>query len=112
MTLFDCFKNFSSRNFIAIRGFSDGGVRNQSDWENGGYAACGWVLEAAFGFHASTGLLWVPLIHGHAYLGRGFTSFEAELAGVDGLVQTLLFVFSVPGRCGDASVWFHTHLIN
>ena len=99
-------------NLLALRGFSDGGVRHQSMWYSEGSAACGWVVQGGFSMNSESQIQWTTLAYGSIFLVSGITSFEAELAGVEGLTQTLLFLFLVPGRCGDASSWFHNHLLN
>ena len=100
------------KNFIAIRGFSDGGARNQSDWETDGVASCGWLVEAALSFSAGAGLCWLPVLRGCIWLGVGYNSFAAELAGAEALVYSLLWIFGIADpNCWVASI-FDNHLTN
>ena len=46
--------------------------------------------------------------HGYVFLGEGVNSFEAELAGAEGLVQSLLHILGAPGTCGDAALCIHS----
>ena len=90
---------------LCVRGFSDGGVRNQADWRTLGLAACGWVLQFGFSFDSSSKVCWTTVAYGAVLLGSSTNSFEAELAGVQGLVQSLLHCFELPGECGHAKCW-------
>ena len=49
---------------------------------------------------------------GHVYLGRGFTSFEAELAGVEAVVHGLLLLLC-DDCCFDSPVveWYNRYLL-
>ena len=57
-------------------------------------------------FNSDSGIQWTTIAYGSVHLGSGVSSFGAEFAGVEGLAQTLLFLFSQPGKCGDAPTGF------
>ena len=69
-------------------------------------ASCGWVLEVAYSFAPHGALEWHPLVHGFAFLGTGFNSFQAELAGAEALVCGLLLAFDTPFSGGMARQWY------
>ena len=101
----------SVQSVLAFRGSSDGGVRDQSSWTLTGKAACGWVVEGGFVCNPSGVIQWTPLMYGRVYLGLGFNSFDAELSGVEGLVQGLCHLLGAPSLNGQVHAWFHDHLI-
>ena len=90
---------------LCVRGFSDGGVRNQADWRALGFAACGWVLQFGFSIDSSSKVNWTTVAYGAVLLGSEMNSFDAKLAGVQRLVQSLLHCFQLPGDCGPAKSW-------
>ena len=85
------------QNFVAFRGFYDGGVRDQAHWSTNGAAACGWLVEGGGSFVTDSVVQWRPLATGSILLEPGISSFEAELAGAEGLVHCLAHLFSLPG---------------
>ena len=88
------------------------GVRKQSEWDTNGMAACGWILEGAVSTDTKAGLQWVPLLHGCVFLGGGLSSFEAELAGVEGLASGIAYLNSLPLIVGSPQQWFASHVID
>eukprot|EP00746_Dinoflagellata_sp_MGD_P027526 gnl/MRDRNA2_/MRDRNA2_164989_c0_seq1.p1 gnl/MRDRNA2_/MRDRNA2_164989_c0~~gnl/MRDRNA2_/MRDRNA2_164989_c0_seq1.p1 ORF type:complete len:149 (-),score=11.43 gnl/MRDRNA2_/MRDRNA2_164989_c0_seq1:49-495(-) len=84
--------------FICFRGFSDGGVRGQSDWNATGVGACGWVLQGGT-FDENIKVSWSTIAYGGVFLGHSVTSFDAELSGVEGLAFTLLYMFGLSEEC-------------
>ena len=96
--------------FHVFRGFSDGGVRDQANWSTNGVVACGWLIEGGLLFQTNMVVQWQPFIRGSILLGSGLTSFEAELAGAEGLVHRLAFLFSCPGLDGPTCNWFSSIL--
>ena len=55
----------------------------------------------------SSTVCWSAVATGAILLGPEVNSFDAELAGAQGLVQSLLHCLSIPGECGQARDWIH-----
>ena len=53
---------------------------------------------------------WRRLMIGSVLLEPGLTSFEAELAGTEGLVHGLAYLFSCPALAGPTHGWFFSLL--
>ena len=49
-------------------------------------------------------------MYGCVDLGFGFNSFDAELSGVEGLVQGFCDLLSTPSLDGLVQNWFHNYL--
>ena len=95
--------------FIALRGFSDGGVQNQSRWNTDGKAASGWFLQGGK-LDGEGNLVWLNFLEGYVYLGAGIASFEAELIGVLCLVESLFYVFSLDSKCSKTQTYYRQYI--
>lgn len=95
---------------LAIRGFSDGGVRDQVNFASNGVAACGWVIEIGFSHNLNSVVQWQQVMSGSILLKPGISSFEAELAGAEGLAHGLAHLLSTPGLSGPTEHWFSSFL--
>ena len=101
--------NLSS--LLTLRGFSEGGVRDQSSWSTKGKAACGWVIQGGFPFKTDGTFNWETLMYGQIFLGAGFNSFDAEMTGAEAVVYGTLLLLSLHDNfhCPVAE-WFNTLL--
>eukprot|EP00746_Dinoflagellata_sp_MGD_P083248 gnl/MRDRNA2_/MRDRNA2_33155_c0_seq1.p1 gnl/MRDRNA2_/MRDRNA2_33155_c0~~gnl/MRDRNA2_/MRDRNA2_33155_c0_seq1.p1 ORF type:complete len:107 (+),score=18.20 gnl/MRDRNA2_/MRDRNA2_33155_c0_seq1:337-657(+) len=62
-------------------------------------------LQGGYQFGPASKIEWMTIAIGGVFLNGGQTSFEAELAGAEGLLQALLRLFDCTGNCGSAPTW-------
>ena len=105
-------------------GFNSGSIWNQftvdsgsiridygRNWFHSGKALCGWLVQGGYAFNSRSQIHWTTLIGPRPnFLGWKHWLVWAELAGVEGIAQSLLFLFSLPGECGNAKNWFQSFL--
>ena len=96
--------------FVAFRGFSDGGVRDQANWSSSGAAACAWLVEGGFAFGSNSVVRWWPLMVRSILSDPRISSFESELARAEGLAHGLVFLCPRPGFDGPSNGWFSSLL--
>lgn len=68
------------------------------------------VSEGGFSFGTDSTIHWEFLLQGSIWLGSGLSFFEAELAGVLGLVHGICYLHSHPGLDGPTQNWYSSYI--